>query len=110
MEMLEFENVSDLDAFVKADNEIWTSFLSKQPGFRAKYLLVDRNGGTFDGVSTSQRVVSLLQWETRAQWKAISAEKLDDVQREFEEAMGGSSPPLRALPSGTSGEGWDIVE
>ena len=64
----------DVDAFLDADARVWTTFLSRQPGFLRKevWLPADR----------PNTVVVMGWWQTRELWKAITDEHVAAVDRE----------------------------
>ena len=78
VEELELQvDARDLDAFLEADARVWTSFLSRQPGFVRKEVWVptDRAG----------TVVIMVWWESRELWKSITDEQVAAVDREMGE-------------------------
>jgi uncharacterized protein (TIGR03792 family) len=74
----------EVDRFVQADRDIWTTFLSQQPGFLHKQVLCSK--------TTPGEVVILTQWRSREEWKSISQDLLDETDRKFTVAMGRSVP------------------
>ena len=80
----------EVDHFVQADRDIWTPFLSEQPGFLSKQVLCS--------MKTPGEVVILTQWRSREEWKSISAESLAATDKKFVAAMG------RVVPFTETGE------
>lgn len=74
----------EVDRFVQADRDVWTTFLSQQPGFISKQVLCS--------TQTPGDVVMMTQWRSREEWKAISSELLAETERKFTEVMGRSVP------------------
>ncbi len=74
----------EVDRFVQADREVWTEFLSKQPGFLSKQVMCStKNPGD---------VMIITQWRSRAEWKGISQALLEETDRKFTQVMGRSVP------------------
>jgi uncharacterized protein (TIGR03792 family) len=69
-----------LERFLLRDHEVWTRYLTAQPGFVRKqvWLSPDRS-----------EVVMQIWWEDRESWKAV----LPDAVATIEEAMGALSTP-----------------
>ena len=80
----------EVDRFVQADRDIWTPFLSKQPGFLNKQVLCS--------MKTPGEVVILTQWRSREEWKSISVESLAATNDKFVALMG------RVVPFTETGE------
>jgi uncharacterized protein (TIGR03792 family) len=74
----------EVDRFVQADRDVWTTFLSQQPGFLHKQVLCSK--------TTPGEIVMLTQWRSREEWKSISQDLLDETDRKFTVAMGRSVP------------------
>jgi uncharacterized protein (TIGR03792 family) len=70
----------DLEQFLLRDHEVWTRFLTAQPGFVRKqvWLSTDRS-----------EVVMQIWWEDLESWKAVLPETVATI----EEAMGALSTP-----------------
>jgi uncharacterized protein (TIGR03792 family) len=68
---------SDVESFLDADARVWTTFLSRQPGFVRKevWLPADRPG----------TVEIMVWWETRELWKSITDAQVAAVDREMGE-------------------------
>ena len=62
---------SRVETFLVRDDEVWTPFLARQPGFCGKevWLPSDRPG----------TVVFIIRWETLEQWKAITPAQVRTV-------------------------------
>ena len=69
---------SDIDKWNKIDDEIWTSYLASQDGFVRKTTNVDR---TCAFGSADCDVYNYVDWQSFAQWKAIDAKELEDVDK-----------------------------
>jgi uncharacterized protein (TIGR03792 family) len=74
----------EVDRFVQADRDVWTTFLSQQPGFLHKQVLCSK--------TTPGEVVILTQWRSREEWKSIPQKLLDETDQKFTVAMGRSVP------------------
>ena len=66
--------------FVQKDGEIWTAFLSQQPGFLGKETWIDPK--------QSDQVVFVIRWASREDWKAIPQQLLADTDKRFAESLG----------------------
>jgi uncharacterized protein (TIGR03792 family) len=83
IEWLRFQVPEDWhDRFLQADTEIWTAFLQTCPGYLGKQ--VWRSAESSDGL------ILVIQWATRAQWKAIEPDILAQVAQRFEAELGRS--------------------
>lgn len=71
------------EQYVQKDNEIWTSALSRYPGFLGKEVWISPDD--------LAEVVLVIRWETLEQWKAIPAEDLQRIDAEFVAAMGNTN-------------------
>ncbi|HLO49463.1 MAG TPA: TIGR03792 family protein [Kamptonema sp.] len=60
------------EAFIQRDEEVWTAGLRSFPGFLGKETWVD---------SERNEVIFVICWETREQWKSISQNKIDEIDR-----------------------------
>ncbi len=81
VEELRFRPAAEhLEPFLRRDHEVWTRFLTTQPGFVCKqvWLSPDRS-----------EVVMQIWWEDRACWKAVRPDAVEMI----EEAMGALSTP-----------------
>jgi uncharacterized protein (TIGR03792 family) len=74
----------EVEKFVQADRDIWTTFLSKQSGFLNKQILCS--------TKTPGEIVILTQWRSREEWKSIPQPLLDEVAKEFDRVIGRSIP------------------
>jgi hypothetical protein len=46
----------------------------------------------FGSILTIQQAYLVIRWETREHWKSISSERLQQVEEQFDQAMGDSYP------------------
>ena len=67
----------DLDAFLEADERVWTAFLSAQPGFVRKEVWVPSD--------LPDTVVIMVWWESRELWKAITDSQVAAIDRQMGE-------------------------
>ena len=67
------------EKYIKMDAEIWTSELSKYPGFLGKEVWLNPE--------IPEEVVLVIRWETRREWKSISQKSLDLIEEKFDEQM-----------------------
>ncbi|HBB31835.1 MAG TPA: TIGR03792 family protein [Cyanobacteria bacterium UBA8803] len=68
------------ERFIHKDAEIWTPMLASCRGFISKEVWIDP--------ATPTEVVLLIRWETHEDWKSIPAERLAEVQQNFERQFG----------------------
>lgn len=68
------------ERYVQKDAEIWTTALSKYPGFLNKEVWISSDN--------LAEVILVIHWETFEQWQAIPAADLERVEAEFQQAMG----------------------
>ncbi len=68
------------EEFIKLDNEIWTEFLSKKPGFIRKETVISE--------AKPNEVYTILYWNTLKEWKSIPIEELIAKDQEFTEKFG----------------------
>ena len=84
IEILEFDvDPSERDEWLKCEENNWSRFLEKQPGFVRKQM--------WQSADNPSKVHAVIWWESMAHWKAIPSDQLDDVAR----AMG----PLERTPT-----------
>jgi uncharacterized protein (TIGR03792 family) len=72
------------EKFIQKDAEIWTTFLATCPGFLGKEVWLNPNDPT--------KLTLVIRWETRENWKSISSERLQQVEEQFDQAMGDNYP------------------
>ena len=70
----------DREKFIQKDQEIWTSVLTKFPGFLGKEVWIDPN--------SPQELVLIVRWATREQWQAVPLSILEETEMEFAQQMG----------------------
>jgi uncharacterized protein (TIGR03792 family) len=68
------------DRYIQADAEIWTPFLQSCPGYVGKQV--------WRSPDHRDQLTLIIQWETRAQWKAIAPTKLAALDRQFVARLG----------------------
>jgi uncharacterized protein (TIGR03792 family) len=68
------------EKFVRIDDEIWTSFLSKAPGFVKKEVWISPN-------DTSELII-VIHWTAQALQDPIPKETLDRIEQKFLEVLG----------------------
>jgi hypothetical protein len=117
LEFLESSIVcSDVKRFVEADARIWGGFLSAQPGFIRKQVMLDprdsaaqqinRENIFLPSTATKNCTVSTsILWESRALWKSISPQLLSATSARFI-ADFGYEPAFAAQPSD---DGYDVI-
>lgn len=80
IEWLKFNVDSDSrEQFIQQDEAIWTASLSTYPGFLGKEVWIEPNA--------PDRVIFTIRWQTREQWKSISAEDLAAIEQKFSTEM-----------------------
>merc|ERR1712002_175697 len=84
-EVLEFKvRGSDITQWMKHDDDIWTTFLSQQPGYISK---MTKYASSCDLSSTSDCLVySIVNWNTLEEWKNINQTMMDPIDEAFNEA------------------------
>ena len=106
---------SDVKRFIEADARVWSPFLSAQPGFIRKQVLLDPHDAATQHINSDGLVlpsatancsaaISIL-WESRALWKSISPQLLSAASARFI-ADFGYEPAITAHPSG---DGYDVT-
>lgn len=69
------------EQYVQKDAEIWTPALFSSPGFLGKEVWINP-----DNLS---EVVLVIRWASREQWKAVPAARLEQLENQFKQALGG---------------------
>ncbi|MBD1878814.1 TIGR03792 family protein [Coleofasciculus sp. FACHB-T130] len=72
------------EKYIQKDGEIWTAFLAGCPGFLGKEVWLNPNEPT--------EVILVIRWATREQWKSVASERLEEIERQFVQAMGEAFP------------------
>ena len=81
IEWLEFRVAAGFrEDFVRLDARIWTAALARYPGFIGKEVWLDPKA--------DDRLILVIRWHSRAQWKAIPTAELALIQQEFDRAVG----------------------
>ncbi|WP_353930035.1 TIGR03792 family protein [Okeanomitos corallinicola TIOX110] len=81
IELLKFKVPGELrETFIQKDEEIWSSALSKYPGFLGKEVWINPDDFT--------EVLIVVRWQNRELWKAIPEEKINAVSQEFDNSLG----------------------
>ncbi|NDJ17787.1 TIGR03792 family protein [Myxacorys almedinensis A] len=76
--------ISLRETYIQKDAEIWTTALSKYPGYVGKEIWFNPNDDT--------ELIMVIYWQTKEAWKSIPAEVLRESDRQFTEAMGQAFP------------------
>lgn len=71
------------EQYIQMDAELWTAFLSRYPGFLGKEIWINPNNAA--------ELIIVIRWATLEDWKSIPAEDLQEVERQFNEAIGASN-------------------
>ncbi len=80
------------DLYLEKDREIWTAGLAREEGFLGKEVwLEEENPENTKDIE----VILVIRWKREEDWKEMSKERLDDLDRRFREAVP---------------EGWEWVE
>ncbi len=73
VEFLTFEVKADeLPEWLAVDQQTWSNFLARQPGFVSKQVWSERENG---------RIHTIIWWEDEASWHAIPVNELEAVER-----------------------------
>ena len=66
------------ETWIKAEEEIWEPWLSKQDGFLGRQIFYNQKKG---------EALLLVKWKNRNLWKNISDEEVNNVQKIYEEKV-----------------------
>ena len=66
------------DIWIKAEQEIWEPWLSKQDGFLGRQIFYNQKKG---------EALLLVKWKNRNLWKNISDEEVNNIQKIYEEKV-----------------------
>ena len=66
------------ETWLKAEQEIWEPWLSKQDGFLGRQIFYNKKKG---------EALLLVKWENRKLWKSISDEEVNKMQEIYEETV-----------------------
>ena len=66
------------EVWLKAEKEVWESWLSVQEGFLGRQIFWDKE---------KEESLILVSWENKKLWKSISMQEVNDVQSKFEEIV-----------------------
>jgi uncharacterized protein (TIGR03792 family) len=81
IEFLKFEVKVEKQAdFIQKDHEIWTKALSEYPWFIRKEVWIN--------AENPQEIVMVIWMRSRQEWKSIPAEKVNEIQKQFDDAIG----------------------
>lgn len=80
IEWLEFRVEGDVSEYLRVDQAIWTTALAQYPSFVDKEVWLDP--------ADPQRVVLVIRWRSREQWKAIPTPELAAIAARFTQAVG----------------------
>jgi uncharacterized protein (TIGR03792 family) len=81
IELLKFAVEVEKQAdFIQKDHEIWTKALSEYPWFIHKEVWINPE--------KPQEIVIVIWMRSRQEWKSIPQEKVEEIQKQFDEAIG----------------------
>ena len=81
IELLKIEVAAEYqEKYLQLDREIWTKVIAQFPGFINKEVWRNPHAPT--------EIILIIRWRTRQEWKAISVELLEEVERQFVLKMG----------------------
>ena len=66
------------ETWIKAEEEIWEPWLSKQDGFLGRQIFYNQKKG---------EALLLVKWKNRNLWKNISDEEVNNIQKIYEETV-----------------------
>ncbi len=66
------------ETWLKAEEEVWEPWLSKQDGFLGRQIFYNKKKG---------EALLLVKWENRKLWKSISDEEVNKMQEIYEETV-----------------------
>jgi uncharacterized protein (TIGR03792 family) len=67
------------EKFIQQDEIVWTAALSTYPGYLGKEVWIEPK--------TADKVIFIIRWQTREQWKSISVKDLVKIERKFSDVM-----------------------
>jgi uncharacterized protein (TIGR03792 family) len=76
-------------AFLQADADIWTTVLSRQPGFMLKQIWLNPKD--------PEEVNLVIQWQSKESWKSIPHLLLQETEQQFVKALGQQFELLEVL-------------
>ena len=83
------------ETWIKAEQEIWEPWLSKQDGFLGRQIFYNQKAG---------EALSLVKWKNRNLWKNISDDEVNRMQKIYEEtvtsALGVETNPFQFIYEG----------
>ncbi|BAZ44966.1 hypothetical protein NIES4102_19830 [Chondrocystis sp. NIES-4102] len=81
IEWLKFEVDADgREKFIREDEAVWTASLATYPGFLGKEVWIEPH--------SSDKVIFIIRWQTRQQWKSIPMADLVEIEQRFSQIMG----------------------
>ena len=83
------------ETWLKAEEEVWDPWLSKQDGFLGRQIFYNKKTG---------EALLLVKWENRSLWKNIPDEEVNKIQKIYEEtvtsALGVETNPFEFIYEG----------
>jgi uncharacterized protein (TIGR03792 family) len=80
IEWLKFKvDSNSREQFIQQDEKIWTAALSTYPGYLGKEVWIEPK--------TADKVIFVIRWQTREQWKSIPVEELVKIEHKFSAVM-----------------------
>jgi uncharacterized protein (TIGR03792 family) len=80
IEWLDFNvDADEREQFIQQDEKIWTTSLASYPGFLGKEVWIEPQA--------ADKVIFVIRWQTREQWKSIPIEDLAEIERQFSTVM-----------------------
>ena len=83
------------DTWLKAEQEVWEPWLSKQDGFLGRQIFYNQK---------TEEALLLVKWENRNLWKNISNEEVNKIQKLYEEnvarSLGVTNNPFEFIYEG----------
>lgn len=71
---------SQREAFIQADEAIWTKALAKYPGFLGKEVWINPK--------QADEVVCVIHWANRQSWNAVDPKDMEETERQFNAQLG----------------------
>ena len=76
IELLKVEVAAEYqEKYLQIDQEIWTKAIAQFPGFINKEVWLNSYAPT--------EVILIIRWRSREEWKAISVQLLEEIERQF---------------------------
>lgn len=76
------------EKYIRTDEEIWTAFLATCPGFLGKEVWINPD--------RPSEIIMVIRWASREEWKSIPQDRLEEVERKFDQTFGDAVPIIES--------------